>query len=128
MKLLTKIQSISDIITNSSSETFLMHKGDAEYYDGIPSNGCISIDAVGEGWIRNNYWEKDLICNFLNIEEPDDDCFSFEDWNAFVDLYIMPRIDEFDDIYFVEIEDHFADCCEVLEDARGDAICWKSRH
>lgn len=128
MKLLTKIQSISDIITNSSSETFLMHQEDAEYYDSIPSNGCISIDAVGEGWIRNNYWEKDLICNFLNIEEPDEDCSSSEDWNAFVDLHIMPRIDEFDDIYFVEIEDHFADCYEVLEDARGDAICWESRH
>jgi hypothetical protein len=40
----------------------------------------------------------------------------------------MPHIDKFDDIYFVEIEDHFADCCEVLEDARGDAICWESRH
>jgi hypothetical protein len=99
MKLLTKIQSISDIITNSSSETFLMHQEDAEYYDSIPSDGCISIDAVGEGWIRNNYWEKDLICNFLNIEELDDDCFSSEDWNAFVDLYIMPHIDKFDDIY-----------------------------
>ena len=33
--------------------------------------------------------KKDLICNFLNIEVPDDDCFSLEDWNAFVDLYIM---------------------------------------
>lgn len=29
----------------------------------------------------------------------------------------MPRIDEFDDIYFVEIEDHF-------EDAIDDSICW----
>lgn len=128
MKILTKIQSISDIITNSSSETFLMHQEDAEYYDSIPSNGCISIDAVGEGWIRDNCWEKDLICNFLNIEELDDDCFSSEDWNAFVDLYIMPHIDKFDDIYFVKIEDHFANCCEVLEDARGDAICRESRH
>lgn len=36
----------------------------------------------------------------------------------------MPRIDEFDDIYFVEIEDHFEDCCEVLEDAIDDSICW----
>ena len=128
MKILTKIQSISDIITNSSSETFLMHHRDAERYDNLPSDGCISIDAVGEEWIRNNYWERELICNFLNIEEPDDDCFSSEDWNEFVDSYIMPRIDEFDDIYFVEIEDHFEDCCEVLEDAIDDAICWTSRH
>ena len=58
MKFLTKIQSISDIITNSSSETFLMHKKDAKYYDGIPLNGCIRIDAIGEGWIRNNNWES----------------------------------------------------------------------
>lgn len=128
MKILTKIQSISDIITNSSSETFLMHQRDAERYNNLPSDGRISIDAVGEEWIRNNYWERELICNFLNIEEPDDDYFSSEDWNEFVDSYIMPRIDEFDDIYFVEIEDHFEDCCEVLEDAIDDAICWTSRH
>lgn len=55
MKILTKIQSISDIITNSSSETFLMHQRDAERYNNLPSDGCISIDAVGEEWIRNNY-------------------------------------------------------------------------
>lgn len=52
MKILTKIQSISDIITNSSSETFLMHQRDAERYNNLPSDGCISIDAVGEEWIR----------------------------------------------------------------------------
>lgn len=58
MKILTKIQSISDIITNSSSETFLMHQRDAERYNNLPLDGCISIDAVGEEWIRNNYWER----------------------------------------------------------------------
>lgn len=128
MKLLTKIQSISDIITNSSSETFLMHKSDAEYYDSLPSDGCIGIDEVNEEWIRNNYWERSLICKFLNLEEPDEDCFSWEDWNAFVDLYIIPRMSEFEGIYYVEIEDHFEDCCEVIEEARDDALCYESRH
>ena len=128
MKILTKIQSISDIITNSSSETFLMHQEDAKHYENIPSDGCIHIHKVDEEWIRDNYWYDELLCEFLGIEEPDADCYSYEDWNAFVDLYIMPRIDEFDGIYFVEIEDHFEDCCEVLEDARGDAIRWESRH
>ena len=62
MKILTKIQSISDIITNSSSETFLMHQRDAERYNNLPSDGCISIDAVGEEWIRNNIGDTLYFC------------------------------------------------------------------
>ena len=90
MKFLTKIQSISDIITNSSSETFLMNERDANHYDSLDADGCISVYMVTEKWIRNNYWEADLICGYLDIEEPYD-CLSYEDWQAFVDLYILPR-------------------------------------
>lgn len=127
MKFLTKIQSVSDIITNSSSETFLMSKSPAEYYNSLDADGCISIDKVTEEWIRNNYWEADLICGYLDIEEPYDR-LSYEDWQAFVDLYILPRMDELEGLYVVDIEDHFSDCEDVLSDARGDCLWHESRH
>lgn len=127
MKFLTKIQSVSDIITNSSSETFLMSKSPAEYYNSLDADGCISIDKVTEEWIRNNYWEADLICGYLDIEESYDR-LSYEDWNAFVDLYILPLMDRLEGLYVVDIEDHFSGCEDVLEDARGDCLWQESRH
>ena len=127
MKFLTKIQSISDIITNSSSETFLMNERDANHYDSLDVDGCISVYMVTEKWIRNNYWEADLICGYLDIEEPYD-CLSYEDWQAFVDLYILPRMDELEGLYVVDIEDHFSGCEDVLGDARGDCLWQESRH
>lgn len=127
MKFLTKIQSISDIITNSSSETFLMNERDANHYDSLDADGCISVYMVTEKWIRNNYWEADLICGYLDIEEPYD-CLSYEDWQAFVDLYILPRMDELERLYVVDIEDHFSGCEDVLGDARGDCLWQESRH
>lgn len=48
MKFLTKIQSISDIITNSSFETFLMNERDANHYDSLDADGCISVYMVTE--------------------------------------------------------------------------------
>lgn len=127
MKFLTKIQSISDIITNSSSETFLMSKSPAEYYDSLDADGCISVYKVNEKWIRNNYWEADLICGYLDIEESYDH-LSYEDWQAFVDLYILPCMDKLEGLYVVDIEDHFCGCEDVLEDARGDCLWQESRH
>lgn len=128
MKILTKIQSISDIITNSSSETFLMYEDDAKYYKNLENTqGCVTVEKVTIEWIISNYWESDLICDFLNITGPDS-WSSYEDWCVFVELYIEPLLDKFVDIYFVDIEDHFADCEEVLGSARSDALISKYRH
>lgn len=127
MKFLTKIQSISDIITNSSSETFLMNERDANYYDSLDTDGCVSVYKVNEKWIRNSYWEADLICGYLDIEESFD-YLSYEDWQAFVDLYILPRMDELEGLYVVDIEDHFAGCEHVLDDARDDCLWHEGRH
>lgn len=127
MKFLTKIQSISDIITNSSSETFLMSKCDADYYDSLDADGCISVYKVNEEWIRNNYWEAVLICGYLDIEESFD-YLNYEDWQAFIDLYILPRMDELEGLYVVDIEDHFSNCGDVLDDAIGDCLWHESRH
>lgn len=49
MKRITKIQSVSDIITNSSFEVFVMSAEDANYYDELDTNGCVSIERIEEG-------------------------------------------------------------------------------
>lgn len=55
MKLINGIQSISDVITNSSSEVFLMRKSDAEYYEGLENTeGCVNIQEITWDWIIND--------------------------------------------------------------------------
>ena len=48
MKFITKIQSIADLITNSSSEAFVMREDDAKYFESLPTNGCVDIYAITE--------------------------------------------------------------------------------
>ena len=44
IKLITTIQSFTDVITNSSSSVFIMHEDDAHYYNRLDNtNGCITI-------------------------------------------------------------------------------------
>ena len=52
MKLITKLQSVSDIITNSSSEVFLV----SEYppYE-LHGDGYITIDPIDRTWLELNW-------------------------------------------------------------------------
>lgn len=144
MKLINGIQSISDVITNSSSEVFLMNKSTAEYYDNLPNtNGCISIKEITWDWLKDNLWEWEMVCDYLNIDkgilgsyqesqiwkgcgywnDPDE-----EDWLEFLNIYKDMINEKLIGLYFVEIEDHFSDACEVTEEARDDCYWTDYRH
>lgn len=126
MKFLTKIQSISDIITNSSSETFIMTKGDAEYYDNLDTGGCVSIYELTKENIENNFYDVELICDYLDLDLPD--AWYSDDYKAALELYVYPNLDKLKGLYVVDIEDHFADAYDVLCDARSDALAQEYRH
>lgn len=129
MKFLTKIQSISNVITNSSSETFIMTKGDAEYYDDLDTGGCVSIYKLTKENIEDNFYDVELICSYLNIELPDDvDLWNSDECKAALELYIYPNLDKLEGLYVVDIEDHFEDAYDVLCNARGDALAQEYRH
>ena len=128
MKFITRIQSIADLITNSSSEAFVMREDDAKYFESLPTNGCVDIYAITEETIHSEWYDGDLICNFLGIEPFDSWTSSVEEWNEFVDVYIMPIIDKVEGFYVVDIEDHFADACEVTEEARSCSLASEYRH
>ena len=78
--------------------------------------------------IRSKWYDGDLICNFLGIEPFDSWTSSVEEWNEFVDVYIMPIIDKVEGFYVVDIEDHFVDACEVTEEARSCSLASEYRH
>lgn len=128
MKFLTKIQSVSDIITNSSSETFIMTKDDAEYYNNLDTGGCVSIYELTKENIENNFYDVELICDYLNLNLDGADLWNSDDCKASLELYVYPNLDKLEGLYVVNIEDHFADAYDVLCDARSDALAQEYRH
>lgn len=144
MGTITKIQSVSDIITNSSSEVFVMAKQDAEYYEDLENtNGCVCITPITLDWILS--WdgreEWEMICSICELDRTEvqgeyhkGEWYSYyegpdeETWETFVNLHKDVIEERMKDLYWVDIEDHFADCQEVNESARGDALWTDYRH
>ena len=140
--MITKIQSFTDVITNSSSTVFVMHESDAKYYDRLENTyGCIHIQPITMEWLQNNADEFEMVLDLLNIpyseittyhkhndyygwwKQPDQTT-----WESFLESH-KERIEEvFKDLYWVDIEDHFEDAYEVTEEARSDAEWYESRH
>ena len=143
MRFISEIQSFSDIITNSSSEVFLMRENDAEYYNSLSADGCISIERINEEWLSQNLrynWE--LIFEYLNFDKKL--VSEYKQWckhsysgywdypdEGILDLFMEEHKEEFGTLvglYIVDIEDHFEDACDVLDNARGDALASENRH
>lgn len=139
--MITKIQSFTDVITNSSSTVFVMHESNAKYYEQLEdTNGCISIEPITFNWLLNNAYEAEMVCDLLNVDiseiadwhgskyggwwnTPDQ-----ETWEAFLELHKDEIDTVFEDLYWVDIEDYFADAYKVTRDACSDAKWCESRH
>lgn len=125
------IKSVSDVITNSSSEVFVMKKEDAcevalfdkdnETYD------CISIHKMDENWVRTQgSWEAQMICDLIGIANPFNEDFypDEDDWSKFVDEQLDEMTEKVFGKYYIDIEDHFAEAEKILEFSRKHSE-WK---
>lgn len=140
--MITKIQSFTDVITNSSSSVFIMREDDALYYDKLENTSdCVDIIPLDFNWVKT--WGRDEIEAVMSVlglspelvttwvdgkyrgywEDPDP-----EAWNTFVDMHEDLIKEKFKDLYWVDIEDHFEDAWEVIQDAIDDSIWYESRH
>ena len=138
--MITKIQSFTDLITNSSSTVFVMYEQDANYYDNLEGTGnCIWIFRIDMNWLRDNIYEFEMVCDLLDIDPSEITTRSDskwrnwqlpdqEAWNTFLDIHEEEIKDVFQDLYWVDIEDHFEDAYDVTNDAIGNAIWYESRH
>ena len=146
MKLITNIQSFTDVITNSSSSVFIMHEDDANYYSDTVPDDCLTIQDITLDWIKEHYWEWELILRACDIDFTEvsyekthnygsNNQYSYtywkdpseEDWKHWVERN-QSKLEPIFGKYFVEIEDHFDDAWDVTENAYGDAIASESRH
>lgn len=143
MKLITKLQSYTDVITNSSSTVFLMHKEDAEFYEKDTPNDCCSIEKINHQWLLDNRWEWELVFDFLDIDksiistkvkndgfwpypywnDPDEDT-----WRLWIDDNLSLLQEKLFGLYYVDIEDHFEGAYDYIESAGGDALHTEWRH
>ena len=143
MKLITKLQSYTDVITNSSSTVFLMQKEDAEFYAKDTPNDCCSIEIIDHQWLLDNRWEWELVFDFLNIDkntiskeieyggfypssywdDPDE-----ATWRLWIDDNLSLLQEKLFGLYYVSIEDHFKDAYNYIESAGDDALHTEWRH
>ena len=140
--MITKIQSFTDVITNSSSTVFVMHEDDARYYEQLENaEGCIDIQPITMEWLQDNRYEFEMVLDLLNI--PCSEISTYHKYNEYYGYWKTPdqttwesfleshkeQIEEvFQDLYWVDIEDHFEDAYEVTEEARCGAKWYESRH
>lgn len=145
-----KILSISDVITNSSSEVFVL-----QYpltLDSEDENSCISNKKIDWDFIldedeynmvvdicnldksevftfvenqtnKSNYWDITYNGKLGHWEDPNQ-----EDWITFCELHkkeIQELVDN--DLYFVEIEDHFDNCYDIMNNTRGKSLWYECR-
>lgn len=139
--MITKIQSFTDVITNSSSTVFVMNEVDAKYYDNLPNtNGCIDIYPITKEWLYHHPDEIEMVCDILDIDistitnlERNSwwTCWTpleQSEWEKFLDSHENLIEEKFSDLYWVDIEDHFVDASDVTESAYDDALWRESRH
>ena len=143
MKKIVKIQSISDIITNSSSEVFIMEMSLAQGIENDYNTECIMVDEITYEKLLEDNWNYELYSEFLDrlgIINMNDCNYDDSDWHAYVEnrkkfQEIVKANEEkirkalTDNQYaWVDIEDHFTDWEDASYEAHNYCITSESRH
>ena len=140
IKFITKLQSYTDVITNSSSTVFIMHESDAKFYEKDTPEGCCTIECIDYQWLLNNRWEWELVFDFLNIDKStiskEEECYygSYWDdpdkdsWRLWIDNNLSLLQEKLFGLYYVDIEDHFEGAYEYIESASDNALKTEWRH
>lgn len=132
------IKNITDVITNSSSEVFVMNEDNALYYDRLEDTlDCISIEEINWDWIENQgYYEQSMVIDMCIGKLTDEERlkqdkwgdFDRDDWKVFIKNHKTDIEKNLIGKYWVDIEDHFEDAYEVIENARDDSEWNDYRH
>ena len=124
-----KILSISDVITNSSSEVFVLE--DVSNFENV--SNYITIDKITYDYLINSL-EEEMVFDLLgyNINNYIDWNCSWEDREKILRAFCEEHREEVEEKiigkYFVDIEDHFPDWEEYTELARDECIWHDYRH
>ena len=129
-----EIKSVSDVITNSSSEAFVIKKEDSdrikEKYSAY--EGCVEDTIIGDisNRIENLEWDSDILIDAAGISE------KFNHWDeedpktGWTDFVIRheEEFSKLSDCVILDIEDHFVDYELAYDDAREVSLATECRH
>lgn len=135
-----KIGSISDVITNSSSEVFVMNRTDADSYNRLPQTfGNIEVTEIGWSFLNELNYEWQMVCTVCDIDDtiirghPIKTLYgeryaspALEDWQAFLELYHDIIQEKLIGKYYVRICNHFDSAMDVIESAYKVSIFHES--
>ena len=115
--MITKIQSFTDVITNSSSTVFVMNEINAEYYDKLPNtNGCIDIYPITKEWLYHHPDEIEMVCEILDIDISTITTQEFNSWWTWWKPLEQSDWEKFLDSHENLIEENSIACeCPVVE-------------
>ena len=130
-----EIKSVSDVITNSSSEAFVIKKKDSdrikEKYSAYED--CIEDTIIGDisNIIENLEWDSDILIDAAGISEKFNSNWDVEDLKTGWTDFVIRHEEEFSklsDCVILDIEDHFVDYELAYDDAREVSLATECRH
>ena len=143
MKKIVKIQSISDIITNSSSEVFIMEMSLARGIENDYNTECIRVDEITYEKLLEDNWNYEIYSAFLDrigIIKISECNYDDSDWRAYKENRkifqevvkaneekIRKALTE-NQYAWIDIEDHFTDWEYASDEAHDYCIASESRH
>lgn len=142
MKKIVKIQSVSDIITNSSSEVFIMEHSLATSIENDYNSEYIYVDEITYETLLQNPWNYEMYtemlvklgivsweeCNYGNSwQSSTTNKETFHNIVVSHEAEIREALTE-NQYAWVDIEDHFTDWEDASDDAHSYCIASESRH
>ena len=130
------IKSISDVITNSSSEVFVLNKEDAKYFAirsfDEDTADCITLIKMNWEYIfEQGRFETEIFQELLNVNDEilTNNCTPSEDeWSDFVNKHLDDIEEKIFGKYIVEIEDHFYNSNIEIDKARDKCLYYENLH
>lgn len=116
-----KIKSITDVITNSSSEIYILKKENAETLaENYPEVECydISIDSLKEYG-----WSHDFYCYAADVDYPGK--MSDQEWKEFVEAH-LEEFKKLEDCKEVYINGGIDDYEYAIDFARSELLSYRS--
>lgn len=134
MKQCFIIKSISDVITNSSSEVFVLNKEDARYFAirsfDEDTADCITLTKMNWEWIfEQGRFETEIFQTLLGINDElltRDITLTEKEWNAFCWKYSNEIEEKVLNKYIIEIEDHYLNAIEEIDKARDKCLYYEN--
>jgi hypothetical protein len=140
MKTIVKIQSVSDIITNSSSEVFIMENSLARSLENDYNTEYITVNEITYEELLQNTWDYEIYTELLVklgiVSWCECEYFSgcyaenkelFHNTVVSHEAEIRKALTE-NQYAYVDIEDNFVEWEDASDDAHSYCIAYESRH